>query len=92
MVAKVLKNLSQFDVTAIMRSVMAMPEKDQRQLRRTAGAVLDGVSNRSVTVKKRPSRRVVASKEDKFIHFLTDIERSLWIYEVVGLDGQVGSE
>ena len=52
MVAKVLKNLSQFDVTAIMRSVMAMPEKDQRQLRRTAGTVLDGVSNRSVPIKK----------------------------------------
>ena len=52
MVAKVLKNLSQFDVTAIMRSVMSMPEKDQRQLRRSAGTVLDGVSSRSVSIKK----------------------------------------
>ena len=89
MVAKLLKNLSQFEVTAIMRSVMAIPEKDQRQLRRTAGTVLDGVSNRSVTMKKRPSRRVVASKEDKFINFLTDIERSLWIYEKGDLDNEV---
>ena len=50
-IAKILKNLAQFDETSIMRSVMRMPEQDQRQLRRTAVSVLDGVSTRSVAIK-----------------------------------------
>ena len=51
-IAKLLKNLSQFDETSIMRSVMRMTEQDQRQLRRTAVNVLEGVSSRSVAIKK----------------------------------------
>ena len=87
-VAKMIKNLAQFDESSIMLSVLKIPLTERHQLRVTARHLLDGVSNKSVPLKKKEGK-VVASPEAKFVYYLERIDKALTVYEQGDLNEEV---